>query len=96
MASAQKAHWQRLLIDCRDETYVDAVRRIGATHFRMHIEPRWFIAGYTMIANRAILIIAEELGNDTSLFADLVCTLNRHVAIDMDLALTVYTAAAIE
>ncbi len=93
---AQKSHWHRMLTNYHDDRYVDYVRRIGATHYRHKIEPRWYIASYTMIANQVIGVLATKLADDVFMLTELVCTLNRHVAIDMDLALSVYTAYTID
>ena len=96
LIAAQKSHWHRMLVNNRDENYIDNLLRIGATHYRHKIEPRWYIASYTMIANEVIKVLANKLASNVFLLTELVCTLNRHVAIDMDIALSVYTAATIE
>ena len=96
LIAAQKTHWHRMLVLCREQSYVDNVRQIGATHYRYKIEPRWYIASYTMIANQVIRVLADKLANKTSLLMELVYTLNRHVAIDMDLALSVYTTSTLD
>ncbi len=96
LIAAQKSHWHRMLIYCHDKNYIDNLIRIGATHYRHKIEPRWYIASYTMIANNVIEVLANKLASDVFLLTELVCTLNRHVAIDMDIALSVYTAATID
>jgi len=82
LIAAQKTHWQRMLTNCYDDRYVDYVRRIGATHYRHKIEPRWYIASYTMIANQVIGVLATKLTDDVFMLTELVYTLNRHVAID--------------
>jgi len=95
LIATQKSHWHRMLVNCRDDHYADYLRRIGATHYRHKIEPRWYIASYMMIANQVIKVLAGKLANDVLLLTELVYTLNRHVAIDLDIALSVYTAATI-
>ncbi len=96
LIAAQKSHWHRMLVNNRDDHYVDYLRRIGATHYRHKIEPRWYIASYTMIANQVIKLLAGKLANDVFMLTEFIYTLNRHVAIDMDIALSVYTAATID
>lgn len=93
LITAQKLHWRQMLLDCHSDSYINSVRRVGATHYRYQIEPRWYIAGYMTITNKLIQIISDKLTGDTAFLADLVCTLNRHVGIDMEIALTVYHAA---
>lgn len=96
LVSAQKLHWQRLLIENHQPSYADSVRRVGATHHRLHIEPRWYIAGYAMIINRIIRVLADKLAGDAAHLTELICTLNRHVAIDIDLALAAYTSHLVD
>jgi len=91
---AQKDHWKRLLLSCGEDAYVDQARRIGATHRCMQVEPRWYIAGYALIANELIGIVAEKTTGDTQLLAELIRTITRHVALDMEIALTVYYDAS--
>jgi Protoglobin len=65
LIAAQKSHWHRMLVNCRDDHYVDYLRRIGATHYRHKIEPRWYIASYMMIANQVIKIPMDKLAVST-------------------------------
>ena len=96
LIKAQKSHWRRLLNDCFEKDYAESVRRAGAAHHRLHVAPRWYIGAYSIVTNSIIELLARNLGNDAERLAEYVATLNRHVAIDMDLALSVYTSHVIE
>ena len=47
--SAQFDHWMRLFSGRFDADYFASVKRIGLTHSRIGLEPRWYIGGYTFI-----------------------------------------------
>jgi len=47
--NAQAQHWSHISSGRFDRTYVDSVQRIGATHARIGLEPRWYIGGYALV-----------------------------------------------
>lgn len=44
-------HWKTVTRGEFTEAYVESVRKIGRTHARIGLEPRWYIAGYAFILN---------------------------------------------
>ncbi|MCB9964889.1 MAG: globin-coupled sensor protein [Rhodospirillales bacterium] len=46
----QIVHWQNMLQQPLDDKYVDRVRRIGQTHYRLGLEPHIYIGGYSFLA----------------------------------------------
>src|SRR3974390_2589972 len=56
----QLKHWDGILAADFDDTYLKSVERIGETHNRLQLEPRWYIGGYSYIIPR--LIAAVEAG----------------------------------
>ena len=56
----QLKHWDVILAADFDDTYLKSVERIGETHNRLQLEPRWYIGGYSYIIRR--LIDAVEAG----------------------------------
>ncbi|MBL8774020.1 MAG: globin-coupled sensor protein [Phenylobacterium sp.] len=52
--SAQAEHWRRMASGQFDGQYVANVRRIGLTHARIGLEPRWYIGGYAMVLDGLI------------------------------------------
>ena len=49
---SQLEHWRLLAEAVFDQTYVDAARRIGETHARIGLDPRWYISGYSMASRK--------------------------------------------
>jgi methyl-accepting chemotaxis protein len=56
----QIEHWSIILRGDFSSEYVTSVRRIGATHARIGLEPRWYIAGYSFIMERVIAMISQH------------------------------------
>ena len=57
---AQLRHWAVIASATFDDNYVRAVTKIGETHNRIGLEPRWYIGGYGFII--AGLLRAIETG----------------------------------
>lgn len=96
---AQLKHWDVILSGKFDEEYVRSVTRIGETHHRLGLEPRWYIGGYKRIVSG--LIAAVETGI-TARFATRALFERKAVIIDaivgaamldMDFAISVYLDA---
>jgi methyl-accepting chemotaxis protein len=56
----QVEHWSLILRGDFSQEYVTSVRRIGQTHARIGLEPRWYIAGYSFIMERVVALIARH------------------------------------
>ncbi len=95
--SAQFDHWMRLFSGRFDADYFASVKKIGLTHSRIGLEPRWYIGGYSFILNNA------DGSGDTaapepdasqkppgSSWHSLLRAINQAVMLDMDLAISVY------
>lgn len=98
---AQITHWTAIATGMFDEAYVKSVTRIGQTHNRLGLEPRWYIAGYSMILTglqRAIEMEFEQgWFNGTASRerkATLIAALTRAAMLDMDFGISVYLDAA--
>jgi methyl-accepting chemotaxis protein len=98
---AQMAHWTAIATGTFDDAYLKSVTQIGNTHRRLGIEPRWYIAGYSMVITGLLRAIETEHG--TGLFASrsaqekkaaLQGALTRAAMLDMDLSISVYLDAA--
>lgn len=102
--SAQLGHWGAISSGEIDETYVGNVRRIGQTHARIGLEPRWYIGGYTLLLEHLFAAIIEEskpksllsFNQQTThqnLLSKLVA-LTKAVMLDMDFSISTYIEAA--
>ena len=49
-SAKQLDHWKRIVSGNFDTGYVEASRRIGVRHAGIGLEPRWYIGGYSRIA----------------------------------------------
>ena len=93
---AQLRHWQSLFSGTFDQAYLDSVLRIGRTHSRIGLEPRWYIGGYALTLGRIFQTCVEERMNRfTSSQArqklgELLQAINQAVMLDMDLAISIY------
>ena len=98
--SAQVRHWTTILTAEFSGDYVTSVRRIGETHARIGLEPRWYIAGYNFIITEVCAVIARA--NTPGLF-DKEDKLAKQKAatdafmkaalLDMDFAISIYLEA---
>jgi methyl-accepting chemotaxis protein len=52
--------WNIILRGDFSSDYVDSVRRIGRTHARIGLEPRWYIAAYSFMIRRVTTLIAAD------------------------------------
>ncbi|MDG2521032.1 globin-coupled sensor protein [Caulobacter segnis] len=98
----QAAHWSKIAAADFDEHYVKDATRVGQTHARIGLEPRWYIGGYSLIAEqllrRAIksrwpkgLFGSKPAQADAT--ADAMGALVKAVMLDMELGISTYMAA---
>lgn len=64
--SAQLRHWSVILDGNFDASYEASIRRIGETHHRIGLEPRWYIGGYNALISGFLSVIARKLSNSAS------------------------------
>jgi methyl-accepting chemotaxis protein len=98
---AQINHWKSIAAGTFDDGYVQSVTRIGRAHNRLGLEPRWYIAGYSMILTEMLRAIEMEIGQgwfagnaSREKKAALQGAITRAAMLDMDLAISVYLDAA--
>ncbi|MBB4839327.1 methyl-accepting chemotaxis protein [Sphingomonas kyeonggiensis] len=96
--SAQEKHWGRIMDGNFDEQYYQSVRRIGATHSRIGLEPRWYVGGYALVLEHLI----EATMARTPLWRRLVgafrpraaaalpAALSKAALLDMELSISIY------
>ncbi len=96
--NAQERHWE-IISDARyNDDYVNAVLKIGQTHARIGLEPRWYIGGYALVMEQLIHTIVKEhwprlihLGKDRpEALAEALSCLVKATMLDMDFAISVY------
>jgi methyl-accepting chemotaxis protein len=88
--SAQAQHWLQLFASSFDAAYVGRVLRIGKTHSRIGLEPRWYIAGYSLAFGELLTVAAEASRWKPTERAATLKALTKAVMLDMDFAISVY------
>ncbi|MEG3175088.1 globin-coupled sensor protein [Sphingomonas sp. RB3P16] len=58
--SAQEAHWRRISSGAFDDEFYSSVRRIGAIHAKIGLEPRWYVGAYALVLENLIRGIAKQ------------------------------------
>lgn len=97
--AAQLAHWDMILSAKFDDDYVRSVTRIGETHHRLGLEPRWYIGGYKRIISGLIGHIERGITSHfatRALFerkAAIIDAIVSAALLDMDFAISVYLDA---
>jgi len=98
---AQIKHWSQIASGTFDDAYLKSVKQIGGTHQRLGIEPRWYIAGYSMIMTGLLRAIETETSGGwfpshgaQEKKAALQAALTRAAMLDMDLSISVYLDTA--
>jgi methyl-accepting chemotaxis protein len=100
---AQIRHWMTISTAAFDDAYVQSVTRIGRAHNKLGLEPRWYIAGYSMIVTGLLREIGRKIaqgpfsgGAARERRAALQDAMIRASMLDMDFAIEVYLDAAKE
>jgi methyl-accepting chemotaxis protein len=103
-ASKQAEHWANILRGEFDAEYLASATRIGETHARIGLEPKWYIAGYNFIIERITQAIAEHCfvthkgggaGARHARFVRLSGAFSRAALLDMDVAISTYLSAGL-
>ena len=98
--TAQNKHWARIASGQIDDGYVSDVERIGRTHARIGLEPRWYLGGYALILEEAIRIMLPRLlaggllrRGKVEEAAELLGLLVKVAILDMDYGVSTYLEA---
>ncbi len=92
--SSQAQHWARIASGEFGADYALSVRRIGAVHARIGLEPRWYIGGYGLVLDYVIRDMLGERRTWTAAsrkrLADDISVLMRASLLDIDLSISTY------
>jgi methyl-accepting chemotaxis protein len=88
--SAQAKHWLSMFEGGFDQSYVERVRRIGKTHERIGLEPRWYVAGYALALGELMALVTETYRKKPAEGAVAAKAIIKAVMLDMDYAISVY------
>jgi len=96
--SLQEKHWAVIASAKYDADYLNSINRIGQTHARIGLEPRWYIGGYALVLEQLIHIVMKHQwpkfmmmgkGNPNEA-ADALSALVRAAMLDMDFVISIY------
>lgn len=96
----QMDHWSTITSGNYDDSYIQAVRRIGSVHARLGLEPRWYVGGYAVLLDHLVRtlirrgaptgLVARLNGDRSARTADQVSALLKAVMIDMEFVISLY------
>jgi len=93
----QKKHWMENVFSGRlDDVYMHNADRIGRTHERVGLEPRWYLAGYSFVITRIVTLFSRAYRKDPKKGAEVMGAVVRALFLDMDIAISVYIRTARE
>jgi methyl-accepting chemotaxis protein len=92
--AAQLAHWDTISKGAFDQTYVRGVRRVGKTHARIGLAPRWYVGGYAMVLSGLATAVLRArwpawVGGRAAV-ERILASLIKATLLDMDFAMSVY------
>jgi methyl-accepting chemotaxis protein len=95
---AQATHWLGLFEGRFDEAFIARVRRIGKTHERIGLEPRWYIGGYALVLEQLVHAVVRERWpsrfgrRNSEQLAEEISVVVKAAMLDMDYSISVYLA----
>jgi signal transduction histidine kinase len=90
---AQLQHWRLLAQSDFSAAYVEAAQRIGQSHARIGLDPRWYISGYCLVVEFLVQRALEQDEADDCPKAALDALI-KAAMLDMELVISVYLEAA--
>jgi hemoglobin-like flavoprotein len=98
LMQAQANHWATLFDAQFDAAYVDRVRRVGDAHYRIGLEPSWFIAAYQFVLAelQALLKVEQPTETPETPPADVANAVQKAVFFDMMVIIEAYNVAVRE
>ncbi|WP_292052183.1 MULTISPECIES: methyl-accepting chemotaxis protein [unclassified Brevundimonas] len=101
--SGQSRHWGQISSARFDSTYTDSVQRIGATHARIGLEPRWYIGGYALVLDGLVKAVVSDhekkrkrfsAGDGGKALGETLGAVVKAALLDMDFVISIYLEAA--
>lgn len=93
----QLKHWGTIVSATFDKNYVDSVTRIGDTHNRIGLEPRWYIGGYAALMSGVVSAMCARYLSSGFIpsgkkreFEAVMIAFIKAALLDMDMAISTY------
>lgn len=88
---AQLGHWEAIASARFDADYFERVQTIGRTHARIGLEPRWYVAGYSLVAQDLVTaLIGQRRFTSRARLAREVAALVKAILLDIEISVSVY------
>lgn len=94
LKNAQKKHWKNLFTDGFSATYFENAHRIGQTHYRIGLEPKWYIAAYQFVLDEVVYILTQKYRFRPKGLGEALAAVNKAVFLDLDIAISTYQQAS--
>jgi PAS domain S-box-containing protein len=91
--AGQKRYFLRICKGNYDENYVLERLTVGITHYRIGLEPTWYLGAYNRVMTWLRQLVNEQFGQDPVKFLRMISALNRLIFFDMGLAIESYSFA---
>lgn len=93
--SRQAQHWATISTAQYGDAYVRGVRAIGQVHARIGLDPRWYIGGYGILADKLARAVVREYwrgggSSKAEVAGDAIGSLIKAVLLDMDFSISIY------
>jgi signal transduction histidine kinase len=89
LLAKQREYLLSLAVERVDEAYVERRRRIGETHERIGLEPRWYLGAYSLYFS-LLMPVVHEACDDVVQAASTLSSLEKILMLDTELALESY------
>lgn len=86
----QIKHWQGAMLEGFGEAYLRRANIIGETHFRINLEPQWYIGAYLLMLQELAPAVVEHYRWKPLKMKEALQALSALAFADMDVALFVY------
>ncbi|MFT4074037.1 MAG: globin-coupled sensor protein [Asticcacaulis sp.] len=94
LQGAQSRHWKMLFTSGFDRAYFENALRIGHTHHRIGLEPKWYIAAYQFVLDELTAALTEAYRFKPKALTRALIAVNKAVFLDLDVAISTYQAAS--
>lgn len=101
--SGQSKHWMQIASARFDNQYTESVQRIGATHARIGLEPRWYIGGYALVLDGLVKAVVKDHASKRGRWSkpdngealgETLGAVVKAALLDMDFVISIYLEAA--
>lgn len=90
LKAAQRQHWAGLFRGDFSEQFIAQAIRIGEAHERIGLTPRWYIGAYAYVMAELAPVLTREYRWQPARLAAAMAAMSKAIALDMELAISVY------